>query len=87
MNEQIQILIDFHNLRLTPKIIRKPPKMKISRSQEQHLRHFIEENSLVVGVPGKVIRKTAADTYDNNVNWASKYVELAQVHKRHFEGK
>jgi len=41
----------------------------------------IAENSLVVGVPGKVIRKNAAGTYENNVSWASKYVELAKIHK------
>jgi len=45
---------------------------------------IIEENSLVVGSPGKVIRQTPADTAEKNKLWASKYVELAKIHRSKF---
>ena len=41
----------------------------------------IEPFSLVVGIPGKVIRKTPEDTVETQIKWAQKYVQLAQIHK------
>ena len=36
---------------------------------------------LVVGLPGKVIKILPDDTYDKNIKWAKKYVQLAKIHK------
>ena len=36
---------------------------------------------LVVGLPGKVIKILPEDTYDKNIKWAKKYVQLAMIHK------
>ena len=36
---------------------------------------------LVVGLPGKVIKTLPEDTYDKNIKWAKKYVQLAMIHK------
>ncbi|OUX20346.1 MAG: hypothetical protein CBE10_03380 [bacterium TMED250] len=36
---------------------------------------------LVVGLPGKVIKTLPDDTYDKNIKWAKKYVQLAKIHK------
>ena len=40
--------------------------------------------SLVVGCPGKIIKKTPEDTIENQKKWAQKYVELSKVHKAKF---
>ena len=36
---------------------------------------------LVVGLPGKTIKTLPDDTYDKNIKWAKKYVQLAKIHK------
>ena len=41
----------------------------------------VPDLGLVVGLPGKVIKTLSEDTYDKNVKWAKKYVQLATVHK------
>jgi len=41
----------------------------------------VPDLGLVVGLPGKVIKKLPEDTYDKNVKWAKKYVQLATIHK------
>ena len=41
----------------------------------------VPDLGLVVGLPGKVIKTLSDDTYDKNVKWAKKYVQLATVHK------
>ena len=41
----------------------------------------IPDFSLVVGVPGKIVKTLSPETYDNNVKWAAKYVKLANVHR------
>ena len=37
----------------------------------------------VVGVPGKILKENSTQVYDQNVKWAKKYVELANVHRLH----
>ncbi len=44
---------------------------------------IIPNNSLVVGVPGKIVKENSTQVYDQNVKWAKKYVELANVHRLH----
>ena len=41
----------------------------------------VEENSLMVGVPAKPV-KVLPNSYDNNVKWAAKYVEIARIHRK-----
>jgi len=41
----------------------------------------IPDFSLVVGVPGKIVKTLSLETYDDNVKWAAKYVKLANVHR------
>ena len=41
----------------------------------------IPDFSLVVGVPGKIVKTLSPETYDDNVKWAAKYVKLAKVHR------
>ena len=41
----------------------------------------VPDLGLVVGLPGKVIKTLPEDTYDKNVKWAKKYVQLATIHK------
>ena len=41
----------------------------------------VPDLGLVVGIPGKVIKTLPDDTYDKNVKWAKKYVQLAMIHK------
>ena len=41
----------------------------------------IPDFSLVVGVPGKIVKTLSPETYDKNVKWAAKYVKLANVHR------
>jgi len=41
----------------------------------------IPDLSLVVGVPGKIVKTLSPETYDENVKWAAKYVKLANVHR------
>lgn len=39
--------------------------------------------SLVVGLPGKIIKPTHQDTIENQQKWAEKYVNLSKIHKNH----
>ena len=41
----------------------------------------VPDLGLVVGLPGKVIKTLPNDTYEKNVKWAKKYVQLAAIHK------
>ena len=41
----------------------------------------IPDFSLVVGVPGKIVKTLSLETYNENVKWAAKYVKLANVHR------
>ena len=41
----------------------------------------VPDLALVVGLPGKIIKTLPPETFDNNVNWARKYVQLAKIHK------
>ena len=42
---------------------------------------IVESNTLVVGVPSKYVKQLPESTYDQNVKWAEKYIELARFHK------
>jgi len=42
---------------------------------------IINDYELVVGVPAKVVKTLSSSTYDDNVKWAKKYVQLANIHK------
>jgi len=44
---------------------------------------IIPELSLVVGVPGKIVKTLTQDIFDKNVQWAHKYVQLAHIHKEY----
>ena len=41
----------------------------------------VPDLGLVVGLPGKVIKTLPNDTYEKNVKWAKKYVQLAAIQK------
>ena len=41
----------------------------------------VPELSLVVGIPGKIIKTMTEETYKNNIKWAHKYVQLSKIHK------
>ena len=47
---------------------------------------IVEENELVVGLPAKKV-KTLKDSYQNNVEWAQKYVKLSKIHKASYDSK
>ena len=47
----------------------------------------VPDFGLVVGVPGKVIKTLSESTYHQNIKWARKYVQLAQIHKDYQKGK
>ncbi len=38
--------------------------------------------SLVVGVPGKIIKTLDEKAYQENCHWAKKYVQLAKIHQK-----
>ena len=42
---------------------------------------IVNDYELVVGVPAKVVKTLSSSTYDDNVKWAKKYVQLANIHK------
>ena len=42
---------------------------------------IVPDLSLVVGIPGKIIKTMTEDTYKSNVKWAHKYVQLSKIHK------
>jgi len=41
----------------------------------------IPKYSLVLGVPAKIVKKLDKETYRQNVKWAKKYVQLANIHR------
>ena len=43
---------------------------------------IIPDFSVVVGIPGKIIKTIKKDSVKENIKWAKKYVELAKIHKR-----
>ena len=43
---------------------------------------IIPNFSLVVGVPGKIIKTHGAEVYEENLQWAKKYIELSKFHKK-----
>ena len=43
---------------------------------------IIPDFSVVVGIPGKIIKTIKKESLKENIKWAKKYVELAQIHKR-----
>ena len=43
---------------------------------------IIPDFSVVVGIPGKIIKTIKEDSVKENIKWAKKYVELAKIHKR-----
>ena len=47
----------------------------------------VGDYELIVGVPGKIVKTLTMSTYDENVKWAKKYVQLANIHRSHGEGK
>ena len=42
---------------------------------------IVNDYELVVGVPARVVKTLSSSTYDDNVKWAKKYVQLANIHK------
>ena len=46
----------------------------------------VPENHLVVGVPGRVVKDLGPESYDTNVKWAEKYVQLAAFHRENVRG-
>ena len=43
---------------------------------------IIPDFSVIVGIPGKIIKTIKEDSVKENIKWAKKYVELAKIHKR-----
>jgi len=48
---------------------------------------IVKPCELVVGVPGKVVKKLPETVLNQNIDWASKYVKLAKIHKEHQKSK
>ena len=48
---------------------------------------IVKPLDLVVGVPGKVLKKMPNTVLNQNIDWAGKYVKLAKIHKKHQETK
>jgi len=42
---------------------------------------IVPENTLVVGIPARIVKTLPENSYENNVAWAAKYVELSKIHK------
>ena len=42
---------------------------------------IVNDYELIVGVPAKVVKTLSSSNYDDNVKWAKKYVQLANIHK------
>jgi len=42
---------------------------------------IIPDYSVVVGIPGKIIKTRTEKAYKENVKWARKYVQLSKIHK------
>ncbi len=41
----------------------------------------IPDYSVVVGIPGKIIKTRTEKAYKENIKWAKKYVQLSKIHK------
>ena len=44
---------------------------------------IIPNYSLIVGVPGKIVKSLPKEVFAQNIKWAEKYVKLAKIHKDH----
>ena len=44
----------------------------------------VEDYTLAIGLPAKIVKTLSSDTYHKNVQWAKKYVQLSEIHKKHF---
>ncbi len=42
---------------------------------------IIPDYSVVVGIPGKIIKTRTERAYHENIKWAKKYVQLSKIHK------
>ena len=42
---------------------------------------IIPDYSVVVGIPGKIIKTRTENAYQENIKWAKKYVQLSKIHK------
>lgn len=42
---------------------------------------IVQAYEMVVGVPGRVVKKMPPSRLDENIKWAEKYIELARIHK------
>ena len=42
---------------------------------------IVNDYELVVGVPARGVKTLSSSTYDDNMKWAKKYVQLANIHK------
>ena len=42
---------------------------------------IIPDYSVVVGIPGKIIKTRTEKAYQENIKWAKKYVQLSKIHK------
>ena len=42
---------------------------------------IVNDYELVVGVPANVVKTLSSSSYNDNVKWAKKYVQLANIHK------
>lgn len=47
----------------------------------------VKPYELVVGVPGKVVKRLPETILKQNINWADKYVQLAKIHKNYQASK
>ena len=48
---------------------------------------IVKPCELVVGIPGRVVKKLPDSILEQNVDWAGKYVKLAKIHKAHQTSK
>lgn len=46
---------------------------------------FVDPFSMMAGVPAKKIRALPESTYETNLKWAAKYVEVAKAHRLKFQ--
>ena len=42
---------------------------------------IVEENTLVVGIPARAVKKLPPESFDHNIEHAAAYVEFAKEHK------
>ena len=45
---------------------------------------IIPDYSVVVGIPGKIIKTRTKKAYQENIRWARKYVQLSKIHKNQY---